>query len=452
MKQITWNEYIQYISQQVQNDSGMVVGWFARDELRNGIFVPRVFIDLCAGFANDAIILSQMHYWSDRGESGYPRLSHWHNDHLWIVKQYEEWKKETGIPVRTCKESTARLEQLGFIIREAHLSPFHTAVNGKPERAVFYRLNWQKLFSAVIQWQQEQSAESALSYQSAESALSYESTKSALSYNTENTSNLTSHTAAAPESSRVESNTLASLGSHPLTSFVDTETSHTSATKNHSTADDDTESGDDTEEPTQAADYYNSDYEPENNNSHYKGVRAAPKPAPKQKKAKATFGRRQQDTSDEQDDSRKPRYTPPRPTVVPAVQKREKTPLKAESGFVAWVKEQWGGSTIKDEAKAVLEENTDLFEMEGFKEWAAAVIQESNDYTKTEYNKPRSSSLTIAGRVTDREAFEAWKVEKSAEVAKEKAQEYDDNIIELTPEELERLLEAKRKKKEAQGT
>ena len=238
--------------------------------------------------------------------------------------------------------------------------------------------------------------------------------------------------------------------SNTLTSFGNKKTSHTSATKNDSASDDDSES-DDVEKHTQAADYYNSDYEAENNNSHYKGVRAVPKPAPKQKKSKATLGRRQQATSDEQDDSHKPRYTPPRPTVVPAVQKREKTPLKAESGFVAWVKEQWGGSTIKDEAKAVLEANADMFEMEGFKEWAAAVIQESNDYTKTEYNKPRSSSVTIAGRVTDREAFEAWKVEKSAEVAKEKAQEYDDNIIELTPEELERLLEAKRRKKEAQG-
>ena len=145
MKQITWNEYIQYISQQVQNDSGMVAGWFARDELRNGIFVPRAFIDICGGNANDALILARLYYLSGVDESGNPRLSYWHNDHFWIVKQYSEWEKETRIPIRTCNDCINRLEKLGLVFRETHVSP----INGKPVRALFLRLNWQKLFSLV---------------------------------------------------------------------------------------------------------------------------------------------------------------------------------------------------------------------------------------------------------------------------------------------------------------
>lgn len=166
MKQFTWNEYIEYISKQIpQEAADFATGWFARDELLTGIFVPRVFVDLCKGFVSDAFLLSQIHYWSGRSDdTKLPRIKHWHEDHLWIVKQYTEWQIETGIPAETCRDSMKRLSERLLIIKETHLSPYHTADNDKPAKALYVRLNWNELFKAIVRWQ-EQTVVSTVTYQ-----------------------------------------------------------------------------------------------------------------------------------------------------------------------------------------------------------------------------------------------------------------------------------------------
>lgn len=116
------------------------------------VAVPRFHVWVCNGNGNDAILLSQIKYWSSiNPETGKPRISHLFKEHLWIVKPYREWSLETGIKERTAMASMQRLADMALVYAESHISPF-IAQHGQNCRVCFCRVNWSAYFTLMQEY------------------------------------------------------------------------------------------------------------------------------------------------------------------------------------------------------------------------------------------------------------------------------------------------------------
>lgn len=76
----------------------------------NILTIPRIFIDLCEGDINTALVLNQCIYWSDRTNR---------KDGA-FYKTADEWTQETGLSKYQLTRSCKTLERLGFLITEVH--------------------------------------------------------------------------------------------------------------------------------------------------------------------------------------------------------------------------------------------------------------------------------------------------------------------------------------------
>jgi hypothetical protein len=134
---MNFSEYLNYV------DNDWARGWLQRgNSERVGVFVPRVIMEAVNRNPYDAMLLSQILYWSDIDpQTRKSRLRCKHGKHYWIVKTYAEWQEEVCLKSdRTVRGCFQRLEDNGFIFKEVHKSTFH---NG--QTACFVRLNWKKI-------------------------------------------------------------------------------------------------------------------------------------------------------------------------------------------------------------------------------------------------------------------------------------------------------------------
>lgn len=127
-------EYLNY----VQDPTAQ--GWLQRGAAeKQGVLVSFAYMDIVDGNPYDAMMLAQILYWHDIDEkTRRPRITHWRDGHLWIVKTFGEWREELHFKSeRTIKECAGRLFNQQIIVKERHKSPFHN------EQVVsFIRMNW----------------------------------------------------------------------------------------------------------------------------------------------------------------------------------------------------------------------------------------------------------------------------------------------------------------------
>lgn len=94
------------------------------------LVVPRVFIDLCGGRIDDALVLSQLLYWRNR------------MDGEWLAKSADDWRAEIGISRHCLNGAVGRLRELGVV--ETTLRKF----DGAP--TLHYRLDEERLAELVL--------------------------------------------------------------------------------------------------------------------------------------------------------------------------------------------------------------------------------------------------------------------------------------------------------------
>lgn len=75
----------------------------------NKLVIPRVFIDLC-GDIPTALLLSQLIYWSERGDK----------KDKWVYKTYNELSEETSLKRTTLYKASKALKDKGLIATEVH--------------------------------------------------------------------------------------------------------------------------------------------------------------------------------------------------------------------------------------------------------------------------------------------------------------------------------------------
>ena len=79
-----------------------------------GTWVPRL-IRAITKSGDDALVLSQILYWFDRGKDGRPRARKFVGGERYVYKTHAALGSELGIPAGRVKDSLKRLRQAGFI-------------------------------------------------------------------------------------------------------------------------------------------------------------------------------------------------------------------------------------------------------------------------------------------------------------------------------------------------
>lgn len=150
-------DYISYVTEKCEGGD-FAAGWLQRGSTdRRGMFVARVYMDMCKGSARDALVFSQVMYWADiNPETLKPRMTYVRdgNDgvqHLWIVKMGQEWADEVGLLSTVVARSALKnLAGLNLIVKEAHKSPFHSGVT-----VCHVRPNWPEIGRLISELQVE---------------------------------------------------------------------------------------------------------------------------------------------------------------------------------------------------------------------------------------------------------------------------------------------------------
>ncbi|MHB1681213.1 MAG: DnaD domain protein [Bacilli bacterium] len=106
----------------------------------NILTVPRIFIDLTGNLQN-AVMLSQLVYWSDRTS----------NPQGWIYKSFDEWKEETSLTRHALRKARESLEEIGVVATMVKKS------NGSP--TVHYQLNREIMLSRLFEYIQARNAQ-----------------------------------------------------------------------------------------------------------------------------------------------------------------------------------------------------------------------------------------------------------------------------------------------------
>lgn len=73
------------------------------------ILVTAELVAALDGKATDAIVLQQIHFWSQYSENR-------HDGHLWVYNTYEEWAQQTGLSADQVRRATDRLVERGLIV------------------------------------------------------------------------------------------------------------------------------------------------------------------------------------------------------------------------------------------------------------------------------------------------------------------------------------------------
>lgn len=144
------SEYIAYVAKQSPEAAATLVD---KTSEKHGVFVSKACVWMVGGAASDAMVLSQIIYWSNTTEEGNSRLGYWYKDHLWIVKTHDEYASEIGfVGGRIIKDILSRLESKELIIKQYALSPFHKNENGTMKRVTLIRLNWKQFHRKQKEW------------------------------------------------------------------------------------------------------------------------------------------------------------------------------------------------------------------------------------------------------------------------------------------------------------
>ncbi|MBI5959073.1 MAG: hypothetical protein HY866_10085 [Chloroflexi bacterium] len=92
-------------------------GWLKSDATReDSIMLKRLYIDIFGNLV-DGVLFSQIMYWHTPVKGGGPRLRIEREGHLWLAKNYDDWKEECRIPAGTARDSLRRMENLGIVIK-----------------------------------------------------------------------------------------------------------------------------------------------------------------------------------------------------------------------------------------------------------------------------------------------------------------------------------------------